>query len=118
MCPSGHPRAQIRRRRLRPPLAAGVRSMAMNRIYLPSNASRARLRDAERARRNRVEIVRELPRGRVSRGDLWKWVLFRAPVLLAPIVGLNPFVKAAAAAVGPTGAPPSPLSGALAFTQP
>ena len=33
-------------------------------IYLPRNASKARLRDAERARENRAEIVRELSWGR------------------------------------------------------
>src|SRR3954453_20854339 len=93
--------------------------MGMNRIYLPSNASRASLRDAERARSNRAEIVRELSWGRVSRRDLIKWGLFTGAGVLAPIGGLNPFVRtAAAAAVGPTGAPPSPLFGALPFTQP
>ena len=90
----------------------------MNRIYLPSNASRARLRDAERARRNRVEIVRELSWGTVSRRDLTKWGLFTGAGVLAPIGGLNPFVKSMSAAAGPTGAPPSPLFGAAAFTQP
>jgi hypothetical protein len=32
----------------------------MSRIYLPSTASKARLREAERARSHRAEIVREL----------------------------------------------------------
>ena len=45
----------------------------MSRIYLPWNASKARQRDAERARQNRAEIVRELSWGRVSRRDLIKW---------------------------------------------
>src|SRR4051794_37979714 len=115
MCPSGHLRAQIRRRRLRLPLAAGVRSMAMNRIYLPSNASRARLRDAERARRNRVEIVRELSWGRVSRRDLMKWGLFTGAGLLAPIGGVDSFVEWVSAAARPARAPPRPVVGAPAF---
>src|SRR5207302_8628208 len=49
---------------------------AMSRIYLPSNASAARLREAEHARRNRAEIVRELSWGRVTRRDLIKMGLF------------------------------------------
>ena len=92
--------------------------MRRNPLYLPANASKARLRDAERARRNRQEIVRELSWGRVSRRDLVKWGLFTSAGLLAPIGGLNPFVSQASAAVGPTGLPPSPLFGVGAFTQP
>ena len=93
-------------------------NVGMRPIYLPSNASKARLRDAERARANRTEIVRELSWGRVSRRDLVKWGLFTGAGLLAPISGLSPFVSEASAAVGPTGAPPSPLFGALPFSQP
>src|SRR3954470_11016887 len=90
----------------------------MSRIYLPSNASKARQRDAERARQNRAEIVREMSWGRVSRRDLMKWGLFTGAGLLAPIKGLSPLVAAASAAGGPTGAPPSPLFGAAAFSSP
>ena len=50
----------------------------MSGLYLPRNASKARLREAERARRNRAEIVRELSWGRVSRRDLIKMGLFTA----------------------------------------
>ena len=89
----------------------------MSRIYLPGNASNARLREAERARRNRAEIVRELSWGRVSRRDLIKMGLFTAGGMLAPIGGLNPFVKNLSAAVGPTGTPPSPRWGVKDFTQ-
>jgi hypothetical protein len=63
----------------------------MSNFYLPWNASNARKRDAERARRNRAEIVRELSWGRVSRRDLIKWGLFTSAGLLAPIGGFNPF---------------------------
>ena len=89
-------------------------------IYLPRNASKARLRAAEDARKNRAEIVRELSWGRVSRRDLFKWGLFTSAGMLAPIGGLNPFVKSASAQglLGPTGAPPSPLWGCQSFTQP
>ncbi|HEY3159967.1 MAG TPA: hypothetical protein VGJ78_13475, partial [Vicinamibacterales bacterium] len=90
----------------------------MSRIYLPWNASTARIRDAEHARKNRAEIVRELSWGRVSRRDLFKWGLFTGAGMLAPIGGLNPFVSNASAAVGPTGAPPSPRFGCGSFTQP
>src|SRR3954463_3987379 len=91
----------------------------MSRIYLPWNASKARLRDAEHARRNRVEIVRELSWGRVSRRELIKMGLFTTAGMLAPIGGLNPFVASASAATsGPTGAPPSPVWGVEPFPQP
>src|SRR5919197_939113 len=91
----------------------------MSRIYLPWNASKARLRDAEHARRNRAEIVRELSWGRISRRDLFKWGLLTGAGMLAPIGGLNPFVASVkGAALGPTGAPPSPRFGVDKFTQP
>jgi manganese oxidase len=89
----------------------------MSRIYLSPAASKARLRDAEHARRNRAEIVRELSWGRISRRDLLKWGLFTGAGLLAPIGGLNPFVATGAAQV-PTGAPRSPHFGCTSFSQP
>ena len=55
----------------------------MSRIYLPWNASKARIRDAERARKNRAEIVRELSWGRVSRRDLLRMGLFTGAGMLA-----------------------------------
>src|SRR3954463_10800132 len=91
----------------------------MSRIYLPWNASKARLRDAEHARRNRAEIVRELSWGRISRRDLFKWGLLTGAGMLAPIGGLNPFVASVKGqALGSTGAPPSRLLGCDNFTQP
>src|SRR5712691_3097569 len=89
-------------------------------IYLPWNASNARERDAERARQNRAEIVRELSWGRVSRRDLIKMGLFTGAGMLARVGGLNPFVATASARSddNPTGAPRSPLFGAGPFTQP
>ena len=88
----------------------------MSCIYLPWNASKARKRDAERARQNRAEIVRELSWGRVSRRDLIKMGLFTSAGMLAPIRGLNPFVGTASA--DGFGIPRSPLFGATPFTQP
>lgn len=89
----------------------------MSNFYLPWNASNARKRDAERARQNRAEIIRELSWGRVSRRDLIKWGLFTSAGLLAPIGGLNPFAATSLSASG-SGIPRSPLSGAKPFTQP
>ena len=89
--------------------------------YLPWTASKTRLREAENARKNRLEIVRALSHGQVSRRDLLKLGLFTTAGLLAPIGGLNPFVGSASSVSGssiPTGAPPSPLFGVQPFTQP
>ena len=89
----------------------------MAHMYLPWNASKARQREAQRARENRAEIIRELSWGRVSRRDLIKWGLFTSAGLLAPISGLNPFVRTALADGG-SGIPRSPLGDAKPFTQP
>ncbi len=89
----------------------------MSRIYLPSNASKARIREAQDARNQRAEIVKGLSWGQVSRRDLIKMGLFTAAGMLAPIRGLNPFVGSALEPI-PTGAPPSPLFGIEPFTQP
>jgi FtsP/CotA-like multicopper oxidase with cupredoxin domain len=91
-------------------------------VFLPRDASKARLRDAENARRNRAGIVKALSHGQVSRRELFKWGLFTGAGLLAPIGGLNPMVGSARADGGggniPTGAPPSPMFGVQPFTQP
>ncbi len=89
----------------------------MSRIYLPWNASRARRRAAEQARRHRTEIVRELSWGRVSRRELLKWGLFTGAGMLAPIRGLNPLV-ATGAAQEALGIPRSPRFGCTPFSQP
>ncbi len=95
----------------------------MNRlsVFLSRDASKARLRDAEYARRNRLDIVKALSQGQVSRRELFKWGLFTGAGVLAPIGGLNPFVGSARGDGGtsiPTGFAPSPLFGVQAFTQP
>jgi len=89
----------------------------MRGMYLTRKASRARLREAERARANRAEILRELSWGRVSRRELIKLGLFTAAGALAPIRGLSPFAKSVYADGG-TGLPPSPLFGVQPFTAP
>jgi len=92
-------------------------------FFLPQNASKARIKEAQNARRNRAEIVKAYSHGKVSRRELMKWGLITTGGLLAPIHGLNPFVSSAYAADDtvatiPTGAPPSPLFGVKPFTQP
>lgn len=87
------------------------------RIYLPWNTSKNRIKEADDARQNRLEIVRSMSWGQISRRELIKWGLFTAAGALAPIKGLNPFVSSAYAEV-PTGAPSSPGLIGLEFTQP
>src|SRR5712692_6577188 len=88
-------------------------------IYLPANASMARLREAENARRNRADILKALADGTIRRRDLIKWGLFTAAGTLALQNGLSPFARSAYADTNiPTGAPPSPLFGVQPFTQP
>src|SRR5436305_8276842 len=94
----------------------------MSNIYLPGNASKARLRDAENARKNRVEIVKAYSHGQVSRRDLVKWGLITAGGVIAPIGGLSPFVKSAHADGGsssgiPTGSVPAPGLLGIEFSQ-
>src|SRR3982751_2569954 len=91
--------------------------------YLPRNTCPSRIREAEKARKNRVEIVKAYSQGQVARRDLFKWGLVTAGGLIAPLGGLSPFVQSAHADSGsssgiPTGAPPSPLGNAQAFSQP
>ncbi|MGE5322516.1 MAG: hypothetical protein ACM3SW_06620, partial [Actinomycetota bacterium] len=88
-------------------------------FFLPRNTSKARLREAENARKNRAEIVRAFSQGKVTRRELIKWGLITSAGTLAPISGFSPFAKSVYADSNiPTGAPPSPLFGALPFTQP
>jgi FtsP/CotA-like multicopper oxidase with cupredoxin domain len=86
-------------------------------MFLPKKTSKLRLREAENARRNRLEIVRARSIGQITRRDLIKWGLFTGFGALAWKHGLNPFVRSAYASI-PTGAPRSPLFGVLPFTQP
>ena len=86
-------------------------------MYLPTSTSRSRLREAENARRNRLEIVKALADGQISRRDLFKWGLFTSTGLVAAKHGLSVFAPSAYGQV-PTGAPRSPLFGAVKFHEP
>src|SRR2546426_5921515 len=86
-------------------------------MYLPRNASKARLREAENARKNRAEIVKALADGQVSRRDLIRMGLMSAAGTLVLTNGLSVFAPSAYASI-PTGAPRSPLFGVQAFSQP
>ncbi|MDB5903643.1 MAG: hypothetical protein JWM26_2521, partial [Betaproteobacteria bacterium] len=86
-------------------------------MFVPKNASRNRIKEAEVGRRNRAEITRALSQGQVTRRDLLKWGLFTGAGALAWKHGLNPFVNSAYASI-PTGFPSSPFFGVLPFTQP
>ena len=85
-------------------------------MYISTDASRIRQREAQKARDNRAEIVRARSIGQVSRRDLVRWGIFTASGLLVCKNGLSPFARSAYAAI-PTGTPRSPLSGAQKFTQ-
>ncbi len=87
-----------------------------NAIYLPWNTSKNRIQEATEARKNRLEIVKALSVGQISRRDLIKWGLISAAGTLAPIRGLSPFVTSAYGEA-PTGAPSSPGTIGLEFTQ-
>ncbi len=85
-------------------------------MYLPFKSDPARLREAERARRNRLEIVKARSIGEVTRRDLLRWGAFTSAGLLACKNGLSPFASSAYGQV-PTGTPRSPLFGVAKFTQ-
>lgn len=86
-------------------------------MFLSWRSTKRRIAEAERARRNRVEIVKALSTGQVTRRDLLRWGLFGAGGLLLQQHGLSPFAPSAWAAV-PTGTPASPVPPGLEFTQP
>src|SRR5919197_4464071 len=87
-------------------------------IWLPEKASQRRLKEAENARRNRLELLKAWSQGQVSRRELLKWGIFTMGGVLVAKSGLSPFVRSAYADNIPTGLPPSPLFGVQAFTQP
>src|SRR5262245_4503810 len=79
-----------------------------NGFFLAEHVSKARLKEAENARKNRAEIVKAYSQGQVTRRDLMKWGLITTAGVIAPIHGLSPFVQSAYAQV-PTGTPTSPF---------
>src|ERR1044072_7902854 len=93
--------------------------MSDRNFFLSPKASKARLREAENARKNRWDIIKAHSQGQVSRRDLIKMGLFTGAGLLVPISGLSPFARSAFADSNiPTGLPPSPLFGVQAFSTP
>jgi hypothetical protein len=86
-------------------------------MYISPKASMARQREAQKARDNRVEVVKALSQGQITRRDLYKWGLFTVTGALALKNGFSPFAQSAFAAV-PTGTPRSPLFGAQKFSTP
>jgi manganese oxidase len=86
-------------------------------MYLPKKSSKLRVTEAENARANRLDIVKALSHGQITRRDLFKLGIFTTLGGLAWKQGLNPFVRSAFAAI-PTGTPLSPLGNVLPFTQP
>ncbi len=85
-------------------------------MYLPFNASKRRIREAENARANRLEIVKALSIGEITRRDLFRWGLFTTTGALALKHGLSPYATSAYAQV-PTGTNPSPLGAATKWSQ-
>src|SRR5215216_4622429 len=90
--------------------------MSDRNFFLTSKASKARLREAENARKNRWDIINAHSQGQVSRRDLIKMGLFTGAGLLVPTSGLSPFARSAFASDIPTGLPPSPLFGVRQFS--
>src|SRR5438874_321968 len=88
-------------------------------MYLPWSESKARLREAENARRNRQQFLAAWSQGQISRRDLVKLGLLTAAGTVIFKNGLSPFAQSAFAGANiPTGLPPSPLFGVKPFTQP
>src|SRR5260221_4555026 len=92
--------------------------------FLPKKVSKARLRKAQIAPRNRLDIAKALLNRLITRRDLLKWGLYAGAGALALKNGLNPFVRSARASSTnstsgiPTALPASPLFRVLPFTQP
>ena len=84
-------------------------------LFLTRTVSKARLREAENARKNRAEIIRALSHGQVTRRDLIRMGLMTAAGSFVLRNGLSIYAKSAYAAI-PTGAPPSPLFGVQPFS--
>ncbi len=87
-------------------------------FFLSRKDSKRRLKEAENARKNRLEILKAWSQGQISRRDLLKWGLFTAGGVLVMKQGLSPFVRSAYADNIPTGLPSSPLFGVQDFSTP
>ena len=86
-------------------------------MYLPEDAPRNRIREAQKARDNRAEVVKARSHGQITRRDLFRWGLFTTSGMLLYKNGFSPYAPSAYAQV-PTGTPRSPLFGIKKFTQP
>src|SRR5262245_57380314 len=86
-------------------------------MYLPPDAPRNRIREAQKARDNRAEVVKARSHGQINRRDLFRWGLFTTTGMLLYKNGFSPYAPSAYAQV-PTGTPRSPLFGAKKFSQP
>jgi manganese oxidase len=108
-----------------------ARNDSNDRFWLDEKSDKARLRDAENARKNRQEIVKALSHGKISRRSMVRMGLFTSAGVLAPIGGLNPFVRGLNAQTStftsgtrcfgfsiPTGMTKSPTFNVPAFSQP
>ncbi|HJQ70441.1 MAG TPA: multicopper oxidase domain-containing protein [Blastocatellia bacterium] len=82
--------------------------MSDRHFFLSEKASKARLREAENARRNRQEIMKAYSTGHISRRELIKMGLFTGTGLLL-VNGLSPFARSVYGDDIPTGLPPSPI---------
>jgi FtsP/CotA-like multicopper oxidase with cupredoxin domain len=85
-------------------------------VYLSTDSSRAQVREAENARKNRAEIVKALSIGDVTRRELIRWGIFTAAGTLAMTNGLSPYAHSQILPSIPTGTPRSPLRDVKPFT--
>src|SRR5215470_17387892 len=87
-------------------------------FFLSEKSSKRCFTEVDRARKNRLEILKAWSQGQISRRYLLKWGLFTAGGVLVAKQGLSPFVRSAYADTIPTGLPPSPLFGVQDFSTP
>ena len=83
--------------------------MGDRRFFPSEKSSKARLREAENARRNRQEIMKAHSTGHISRRELIKMGLFTGAGMLVTMNGLSPFARSVYGDDIPTGLPPSPI---------
>ena len=57
------------------------------------STSRIRMQEAERARENRLEIVKAHSHGQITKRDMFRWGIYGAGGLIAAKHGLSPFVR-------------------------
>jgi FtsP/CotA-like multicopper oxidase with cupredoxin domain len=88
-------------------------------MYLPWKASKKRIREAERARQNRAEVIRAHSIGQITRRDMVKMGVMTAAGTWVLKGGLSPYAAYADGGSSiPTGAARSPLFGVQPFSTP